>query len=161
MPEYLPAPTTVIDRTALAQANPQVIGGARWFWWITALSLVNTVMIHTGADLNFVIGLGFTLLVDATFRNHQMIAFAIDAVALSFVFGLGWFAAKGHLWAFVTGAVLYALDALIYVIYQDWMSVGFHGLALYYIIRGAQALRGVLRDAANPAEPPPLAPAAG
>ena len=161
MSELVPTPTAVPDRTALAQANPHVIGGARWFWWITALSLVNTVMIHTGADLNFVIGLGFTLLADATFRNHQVIAFAIDAIALGFVFGLGWFAAKGHLWAFVTGAVLYTLDALIYVIYQDWMSVGFHGLALFYIIRGAQELRGILRDAADHAEPPPLAPTAG
>lgn len=150
-----------IDRAAVAQAQPGIISGARWFWWIAGLSLVNTVMIHSGSDTNFVIGLGFTLMADAIFRAYKLVAFAIDAVALGTVFGLGWFAGKGHFWAFVVGAVAYALDACIYIYFQDWMSVGFHGLALFYIIRGAASLRRALRDAANPAEPPVAAPAAG
>jgi hypothetical protein len=153
--------TTAIDRAAIAQANPEIISGARWFWWIAGLSVVNTVMIHTGSDTSFVIGLGFTLVADAMFQSVKLIAFGIDLVALGIIFGLGWFAGKGHFWAFVVGAILYAFDALIYVYFQDWMSVGFHGLALFFIIRGAASLRTALRDAATLAEPPPMAPPAG
>lgn len=153
--------TTAIDRAAIARAHPEIISGARWFWWIAGLSLVNTVMLHSGSDTSFVIGLGFTLMADAMFKAYQFIAFGIDAVALGLIFGLGWFAGKGHLWAFVAGTVVYGLDALIYVLFQDWMSVAFHGLALFFIIRGATRLRTALREAATPAEPPPVAPAAG
>ncbi|HKB56572.1 MAG TPA: hypothetical protein VKC51_03195 [Lacunisphaera sp.] len=147
--------TTTISRAVVAQATPDVIRGANWFWWIAGLSVVNTVMIHSGGDMNFVIGLGFTLVADAVFKEQKLIAFAIDAVALGTIFGLGFLSRKGHLWAFVTGIVLYALDALIYVMFQDWMSVGFHGLALFYLIRGASRLRGALKVAAE--APPPVA----
>ena len=152
--------SVALDRAAVAQAHPEITRGARWFWWIAGLSVVNTVMIHSGGDINFVIGLGFTMMADAVFQSYKVIAFGIDAVALGVIFGLGWFAGKGHLWAFVVGAVLYGLDALIYVYFQDWMSVAFHGLALFYIIKGAGALRTALRAAAQPA-PPSVQPAAG
>ena len=53
------------------------------------------------------------------------------------------------------GIVAYTLDAGIYVLFQDWMSLAFHGLGLFYMFRGAQLLRGAIK-AAN-AAPPPLA----
>jgi hypothetical protein len=153
--------TVRIDRAIIAQSDPLVMSGASWFWWIAGLSIVNSIMIHSGSDRNFVIGLGFTLVADAVFREMKFIAFAIDAVALSVICGLGFMSRKGHLWAFITGIVLYSLDALIYVGFQDWMSVAFHGLALFYMIRGALALRTALKAAADPlpatATPPPIA----
>ncbi len=45
----------VIDRALVAQSDPQIISGARWFWWIAGLSLVNSVLIHGGSDTSFVI----------------------------------------------------------------------------------------------------------
>lgn len=150
--------TAPIDRAVIALSDSVITSGAGWFWWIAGLSVVNTVMIHSGSDRNFVIGLGFTLMADAVFKGYKVIAFSIDAVALGTFFGLGYFSRKGHLWAFVTGVVLYALDALIYVAFQDWMSVAFHGLALFYLFRGARALHAALKAAkeAPPAvaEPP-------
>ena len=107
-------------------------------------------MIHSGTDRSFVVGLGFTLLADAIFKDLFVVALAIDVVALSTFAGFGWLARKGHLWAFVTGIALYGLDGVIYVFLQDWMSVGFHVFALFYMVRGALALRVALQAAANP-----------
>lgn len=151
-----------IDRALIAKSDPQIIGGARWFWWIAGLSLVNSVLIHGGSDTSFVIGLGFTLIADSVFHELKAVAFAIDAVALGVIFGLGWFAGKGHVWAFITGIVLYCLDALIYLPLEAWMSVGFHVFALVFIFKGLMALRAALKAAAAPPpvpEPPPVASA--
>jgi len=149
--------TPAVDKAAIAASDDQITGGARWFWWIAGLSLVNSVLIHTGSDTSFVIGLGFTLVADAIFQTLKPVAFAIDAIAIGLIFGLGWFAGKGHVWAFITGIVLYALDALIYVAMQSWMSVGFHVFALFFIGRGLLQLRTDLK-AAREAPPPEVAP---
>jgi hypothetical protein len=155
-------PSASVDRLAIAQANPSIVSGAHWFWWIAALSLVNTVMIHSGSDTSFAIGLGFTLIADSLFREVKLLAFGIDAIALGAIFALGWFGGRGHLWALVLGIALYTLDALIYVYFQEWMSVAFHGLALFYLFRAAKQLKDALREAAAAAKvtlaPPPVAP---
>ncbi len=158
-----PLPADTIDRAALAQAHPEIAGGARWFWWIAGLSLVNTILIHSGSNTSFVIGLGFTLLADSLLQAIKPVAFAIDLVALGFFFAMGRFALRGHLWAFVTGIVFYLLDALIYLYFQDWMPVAFHGLALFYLIRAATRLRTEIAAAtakAAAAVPPVLTPPA-
>ena len=141
------AAPAAIDPETVAKANPQIISGARWFWWIAGLSLVNTVMVHSGAEISFVIGLGFTLIADAMFQSLKPIAFAIDAVALGVFFLFGMLAAKGRMWAFVTGIVFYVLDAGIYLVFQDWMPLAFHGLALFYLVKATVALRDDLRAA--------------
>ena len=123
-----------VDRALVARSDPIILSGAGWFWWIAGLSVVNTIMMHSGTDRSFVIGLGFTLLADVIFKEIKVIAFIIDAIALAIFFGFGFLSRKGHLWAFVTGIVLYTLDAGIYILGQDWMSVAFHGLALFYMI---------------------------
>ncbi len=151
---------TSINRALVAQSEPEVMRGANWFWWIAGLSVVNSIMIHSGSDRSFVIGLGFTLMADAIFKDYLLIALAIDVVALGIIAGFGFFARKGHLWAFVIGIVLYTLDAGIYLVLQDWMSVAFHGLALFYMGRGALQLRTALKAAAEPQPelvPPPVA----
>ena len=157
-----PAATAQIDPAVVAQANPQIISGARWFWWIAGLSLVNSAIMHGGGQTSFVIGLGFTLVADAVFQALKPIAFLIDAVAIGFFFGIGWFAGKGRVWAFITGIVFYVLDAGIYLYFQDWMPLAFHAFALFYIIRATTQLRADLAVArtAPPAAvtPPPATP---
>lgn len=151
-----------VNRVLVAQSDPEVMSGASWFWWIGGLSLVNTIMIHSGSDTGFIIGLGFTLVIDAMFREYQLVAFIIDALAIGTILALGFFARKGHFWAFVAGIGLYTLDAGIYLLVQDWMAVAFHGLALFFLVRGAKKLRAALKAAAEPppvVAPPPVASA--
>jgi hypothetical protein len=148
-----------LDRALIARSHPQIISGARWFWWIAGLSLVNSVLIHSGSDTSFVVGLGFTLIADSIFQELKLVAFAVDALAIGGIFVLGLLAGRGQLWAFVVGMILYALDALIYLPLEAWMAVAFHVLALVFIFGGFQALRHALKAAANPpvdAPPPPV-----
>jgi len=152
-----PTAAPMVDRAFVAQSEPQVMSGANWFWWIAGLSVVNTIMIHSGSETTLAIGLAVTLMADLVFKDHAMIAFGFDAVVLAIIFGLGFFARKGHFWAFVVGMVLYALDGGIYILLQGWMAVALHGLALFYMFRGAKQLRVSLKAAA---EPPPVVVAA-
>lgn len=130
-----------------AAVHPMAQAGAKWFWWIAGLSLVNTVMINSGTDMSFVVGLGITLIADVFFANAKPIAFAIDAVALGFFFLMGYFGMRGHAWAFILGLIVYVLDALICVWAQDWMSAGFHALAIFFIVKGVMSLRQGLQAA--------------
>lgn len=114
---------------------------ANWFWWIAGLSVVNSISSHAEGGMHFVVGLGFTELADGLFHRLQPIAYMIDLVAVAFFVGMGFFARKGHLWAFVVGGVFYAIDAAIYLYFQDWLPVAFHAYALFWIYRGFAQLR--------------------
>jgi hypothetical protein len=158
-----PQTTFAPSRKDIAEATPGVAGAARWFWWIAGLSLVNTVLIHSGSETSFVVGLGFTMMADVIFKSVKAVAFGIDAVAILFFFLMGRFALRGHVWAFVVGGVLYTLDACIYLYFKEFMPLGFHALALFYIGRGAFTLRSSLKAAevlafSAPASPPPTSP---
>jgi hypothetical protein len=135
VPSAPPPPATAAVVAAL------IASAARWFWWIAGLSLVNTIMVQSGSTMNFVVGLGITAVADVFFADAKMTGFIIDAVAIGFFVLVGWQGQRGKLWAFYLGIVVYALDALVYVSFQDWMPVAFHGLAIYFLAKGAMLLR--------------------
>lgn len=132
------APTHTAESLA---ATPEIRSAARWFWWIAGLSLVNTVLAMSGTQTQMVVGLGLTLASDVAFGATSPIGFVIDAAALGFFLLMGQQAQRGRLWAFYLGVVVYSLDALIYVLLQDWMPVALHVLVIYFIVRGVLALR--------------------
>lgn len=138
--------------------------GARWFYWIAALSLVNSVLFLTGSQWGFAIGLGMTDLADAfgqlaiTGTTGMVVALCLDALIAGGFAGLGRLAEGAAAWAFIVGMVLYALDAALLLWATDWLSVAFHGLALFYLYRGFQACRGLAAATAAEAIPPGMAP---
>lgn len=125
--------------------------GSGWFYWIAGLSLINSVVVLSGSDWSFLIGLGATQIVDyfllsvtevieASSRTIVLaIAFLIDAIIAGTFFLWGLLSRKGHRWAYILGIVLYSLDGLIFLAFQDWPSLGFHIFALYFIINGLTA----------------------
>jgi len=123
----------------------QVKSGASWFYWIAGLSIVNTISAMSGSDWGFILGLGITQVIDVFGRQFDstgmVIAIALDAVVFGLFITFGIFANKKHLWAFIVGMLLYALDGVIYVLGEGWLSVGFHVFALFYIFKGFQAAR--------------------
>lgn len=147
-----------VDRAAVAQANPKVQGGARWFWWIAGLSLVNTVVLLSGGNFNFVVGLAVTQIFDALFQSIKPLAVIFDVLALGFFFGAGYFARQGHVWAFAVGGIAYLVDGVIFGFFGDWLPVAFHIYVLFFIYAGWNELRSALRQAAEapPALPPVL-----
>jgi hypothetical protein len=140
--------TVEIEKRRAAVKN-----GANWFYWIAGLSLVNSVINVTGGEWQFIIGLGATQIVDAIAGEitRQMagdgalvinaLAFGINLVIAFIAVVFGIFANRGKPWAFLVGIVLYLLDGLIFLAFQDWFGVGFHAFAAFCIYGGYSALR--------------------
>ena len=124
------APASVEE---LAQRLPGFQSGARWFWWIAGLSAVNVACDLAHANVNFVLGLAFTLIALGMFAANIGAALVVDVLFIGGFWFIGQQAQKGRTWAFAAGVVVYLLDGLIYLKYQDWMPVAFHALALFYI----------------------------
>lgn len=147
------APTSA-EQIGAAMATLKATGdnGANWFFWIAALSLVNTAITHSGGDRHFIVGLAVTAIVDAIaaeIGNQQpdlatismgiAIGFSIIVDAVAVVFG--WLSKKRILWIFGLGMFIYLLDGLLYLSVGDYLSAGFHGYALFSMIQGFNAYR--------------------
>lgn len=119
--------------------------GANWFYWIAGLSMINSIAFLSGSDWNFVIGLGITQLIDGIGQAFEtgiigkMIFFALDVIAAGVFIMFGIMSGKGRNWAFILGMILYAMDGLIFLMVQDWLSIGFHVFALFCIFNGYKA----------------------
>ncbi|NOY97866.1 MAG: hypothetical protein GXP40_01515 [Chloroflexi bacterium] len=137
---------------ALAQLKRQAKSGANNFYWIAALSVVNSLIALFGGGVSFVIGLGLTQVIDGfAFLLAQDLPDAtvlIKGIGLALSIGIsalfalfGYLSGKGQRWAFIAGMVLYAGDALLLLFFQDWWGVGFHLFLLFGLFGGLQALR--------------------
>jgi hypothetical protein len=137
-----------------AKAPPSALArlrsGARWFYWVAGLSLVNTAAAFTGGHMHFVMGLGITQLVDLVGRKAgaaaTLPALVIDLMIAGAFFVFGLWSSRCNQFAFGVGMLLYAADCALLFVAHDWLSVAFHGLALFYMYRGfaaAQQLRGL------------------
>ena len=134
------APPATADSALVAQQR----SGAQWFFWIAALSLVNSVIAIAGQEWRFIIGLGITQLIHeigAQGQNWGMRAGVISLAVIGFLGWVGHRAANGRKWAFVLGMIVYGIDGAIFLVIQDWVGVGFHAFALFMIFRGYQAAR--------------------
>jgi hypothetical protein len=117
---------------------------ASWFTWIGALSILNSGLAINGKAFTFTFGLGLSQIGDAMMSSESPL---VDTLGFFISFGfsglfilLGWLARH---WdpAFLIGIIVYALDAIIFVVAQDWLGVGFHAFALFLIIGGYRAYR--------------------
>ena len=139
--------TTVSNKTLedmeKAKNERTAKGGANWFFLIAGFSVVNSLIYLSGSKLTFLIGLGITQFIGgyASSTGSEMVPFAVVLtflIAAVFVF-CGIFARKQQSWAFVTGMILYALDALLFIWVKDWLSLAFHAFALFVLFGGAAA----------------------
>jgi hypothetical protein len=123
--------------------------GARWFYWIAGLSLINSIAAVSGSDWNFLAGLGITQLISGfalglsedVGGSVNVIAFMLDILVAAFFESLGVWANKGETWAFILGIVVYALDGIIFLVFQLWFSLAFHAFVLYSLYRGLASNR--------------------
>lgn len=130
-------------RNAVAAAR--VKSGASWFFWIAGLSLINSFTALTGQNWHFLFGLGIVDLINglsAEFANSgKFVALLLDLLVAGVFVVFGIFGNKRHLWAFITGMILFALDGVLFLIAQDWLGIAFHAVALFFLFRGAHACR--------------------
>ena len=108
-------------------AQAIVIRGAKWFYWIVGLSIVNSLLAMGGAPIRFVFGLGLT----------QFVPGYIASVPVLVFFALcGYFGSKLQKWPFIIGGILYLLDAGLCLLVQDYISVAVHAYVLFRIYQG-------------------------
>jgi hypothetical protein len=127
--------------------------GARWFYWIAGLSLINTIAAAYQSTVSFLAGLGVTQFISG-FASAlsadlgdssavMVIALVLNVLVAAFFVFLGVFASKSHTWAFIVGMTVYALDALIFLVLQLWLPLAFHAFIFYCLYRGFAANRKV------------------
>jgi hypothetical protein len=125
----------------------QAVSGARWFFWIAGLSMINSIISLNDGSWNFLAGLGITQVISelAVGLSEELggavtvVALILDVLVAGAFVALGLFAQKGHTWAFIVGLVVYAFDALIFLAAQHWFSVAFHAFVLYSLFKGLMA----------------------
>jgi len=127
--------------------------GANWFYWISGLSVINTLIVLFGARYSFLVGLGITQVVDGIVYAlssslapdmatvAKVVGFVVNLAIAGLFVVFGVLARKRYKWAFIVGMVLYALDAIIFAVVGDWWSFGFHLFALYGLYAGLRAQR--------------------
>ena len=126
------------------QVEQAIKGSSSWFIMVAGLSLVNSVLSMTGASIQFIFGLGLTQIVDALAHGSGGAGIVLDLIInglIAGVFVFFWnFARKGAKWAFFLGMGLYVVDGLILLAFKDFLSVAFHGWALYRMYSGVKLL---------------------
>jgi hypothetical protein len=139
--------------------------GARWFYWIAALSLVTSLVSLSGNQWGFILSLGVTQVIDALAaglaegvgNTAKIVALVLDLSIVGAFALAGYMAERRMGWVFAVGMGFYSLDTLLFVYVRDWLGIGFHLFALYCIFGGFRAcLRlNALHRAAVVAPPPP------
>jgi hypothetical protein len=138
--------------------------GIGWFFWIAALSLINSGAYLFGATFTFVIGLGITQVVDAVITALaqqlgdesgmlRVIGLIIDICVAGAFALIGYAGRKGVRWPVIVGMVIYALDAILMLVARDILGAAFHAWALFAIWTGLKAMRQ-LKALDKPAAPP-------
>jgi hypothetical protein len=132
----------------LAEVHHQdTVSGARWFYWVAALSMINSIISLNDGSWGFLAGLGMTQLISGLAVGLSqdlggavtIVALVLDALVAGFFVMLGWFAQRHQTWAFILGLVVYGLDGVIFLLVQDWFPLAFHGFVLFCIFRGLSA----------------------
>lgn len=128
--------------------------GAKWFYWIAGLSVVNALIMIVGGGVSLVFGLGVTFIGGAIAEGAaqqapenagiaRVIGFGFTLFMALIFCGFGWLANKRFQPVYFIGMVLYLLDGLLFLPLGMWMSTAFHAYALYIMWSGFQAYRNL------------------
>jgi hypothetical protein len=146
----MPATLTPQATAAIKTLFDRGRSGAAWFYWVAALSLVNSIAALADAEFGFALGLGVTMIADGVAAHFvengappyvRAIVFGFDLVILAMVVGCGWLSQKRVLPIYAIGMVMYLFDGLLYVPGFNIISIAIHGFALWCMWAGFQAYR--------------------
>lgn len=127
-------------------------GQINTFYWIAALSVINSIVSLTGGKISFVVGLGFTQFIDAVSIKLaekasspagpviRVVGVALDILFAGLFFLFGYLGHKKYQSAVIAGIVLYALDAVLWLVFKDWFAVLFHVWMLALLTQGAVSI---------------------
>ncbi len=123
-------------------AQAKLKGAASWFYWIAALSVVNSLIVMGGGRLRFIFGMGTTEIVDAIAQKAggAALGLVVSIVIAGTCAVFGVLGNKRMAWAVWLGMVLYVIDGLLLLLVQDWLSAAFHVWALMRIYQAIPAI---------------------
>jgi hypothetical protein len=133
---------------SVTEAENAIRSSGNWFWWIAALSVVNSVATVLQLKYGMVLGLGLTQVFDAVVlldENGTLndASLGVHLVHAALVLGTAWLfvrigvhARAQSVKAFKFGMAIYALDGLIFLVVGDWIGVGFHVFVLFFLWGG-------------------------
>src|SRR5918996_954321 len=115
------------ERAGLAQRHKS---GANWFYWIAGLSLATSLIALGGGSWGFLISLGTTQVIDGLAAGlaeefggaTKVIAAVLDILITGVFVMFGWLAGRKYLWAYLIGMVVFLLDGLVSLAFQDWFG---------------------------------------
>ena len=98
-----------------------------------------------GGKVHFIVGMGVTTVVDAVAKQAGGVGLVAGIIINVFVAvvcaAFGVLGNRRKAWAMWVGMALYTLDGLLLLLFQDWLSVAFHGYALFRIYQGLGAIK--------------------
>ncbi len=121
--------------------DARIRSGASWFYWVAALSVINSILLMTNVGFGFAVGLGLTTITDVAFAAMPVVALTISILSSGVIAVFGWFSIKRHAWAFIVGLLVLLLDTGLCVLIKSWISVAFHVWAIVSIFMAFRASR--------------------
>ncbi len=140
-------PGQALDSAETEDLDKKIKTGGAWLYWIAGLSIVNSVIILTGSNWGFVLGLTLTQGIDFVCHSiatdfgwaAKIFALVLDLAIAGFFVALGVFARRRQTWPFVVALVLYGVDTLLTLLTGIWLGVLWHAWALTCIVIGLKA----------------------
>jgi hypothetical protein len=149
-----PQPAGELTAALDAQHVQTLKQGANWFYWIAALSAINSIIMLAHGEWAFIVGLGITQFVDGFAYALAEESPELESTAMALAIGVnlvvvgtcalfGFLANRRMAWAFWVGMALYGSDGLLLLAFGDYLSFAFHLFALWGISAGLRALRAI------------------
>lgn len=122
------------------------------FYWIAALSVVNSLCLLIIGKSTLIFGMAFTRYMDIFAIDQaqkvspqaamiiRIITISPDVLFAGLFFLFGYLGHRKNQKAVIAGIVLYALDAVIWLIYKDWLVNLFHIWMLVLLIPAAVSI---------------------
>jgi hypothetical protein len=137
------------DNVQHAELTASYKSGANWFYWIAGLTIITSLITFGGGGIRFLISLGITQIIGGIAEAisadgggaARMVGLVLSLLISGVFIIFGWLANQKMLGAYIAGMVLFGLDGLLSLMFQDWIGVLAHGFVLFFLFRGFQAGR--------------------
>ncbi len=145
-----------LDPEDTAELEQKIKRHGSWFYWIGALTLLNSLAAFFHSEWGFYLGISALQALDyavaATPMAVRALVLSIDlSVAIGFG-ALGFATSRNVAWPFAVGAAIYGLDTLLNVlaVFFGGSLVGLilHGWALFCLVAGFRAAQQLRRSTA-------------
>ncbi len=138
-----------VDPVEVEALEKRIKGCGSWFYWIAALTFLNSVSAFFGSEWGFYLGVSALQALDYAVQAAPTVVRAIVvSVDLSVAAGiafLGYLAMRRQAWPFLLGVILYGLDTLLNVfallVGGSVIGLALHGWALFSLFLGFKAVR--------------------